>query len=322
MKFLETKFEDYVTSCSKENLHPELQTYFSSISTHFISSNVHMIVYGPQGVGKYSQVLHYIQQFSPSKLKYERKLTINLSKKKQYFFKISDIHFEIDMELLGCNAKSLWNITYHQILDILSTRASRKGIIICKNFHKIHTELLETFYSYMQTLAHRNIHLSYILITTGIGFIPDNILIRCAIIPVKRPTKAQYAKCIGKPLVSGILTSKIRNIKDLYSRNSKLMNINNLTVARLVEHIKNYKDLDFLLLRDHLYNIFIYHLDLNECIWEILIYFIDEGLIDADKMERILFFLSRFLKYYNNNYRPIYHLERFVLFLCKEIHGL
>ncbi|MEE9574010.1 MAG: hypothetical protein V3W20_13225, partial [Candidatus Neomarinimicrobiota bacterium] len=114
MKFLETKFEDYVTSCSKENLHSELQTYFSSISTHFISSNVHMIVYGPQGVGKYSQVLHYIQQFSPSKLKYERKLTINLSKKKQYFFKISDIHFEIDMELLGCNAKSLWNITYHQ----------------------------------------------------------------------------------------------------------------------------------------------------------------------------------------------------------------
>lgn len=322
MKFLETKFEDYVVSCCKENLHPELQPYFSSISTYFISHNAHMIVYGPQGVGKYSQVLRHIQQFSPSKLKYERKLNINLSKKKQYFFKISDIHFEVDMELLGCNAKSLWNTTYHQILDILSTRASRTGIIVCKNFHKIHTELLETFYSYMQTLTHRNIHLSYILITTGLGFIPDNILIRCLIVPVKRPTKAQYTKCIGRSLVSNIRTSEIRNIKDLYSKNSKLMNINNVTVSRLIQHIKNYKDLDFLVLRDHLYNIFIYHLDLNECIWEILVYFIDAGSIDADKMERVLFFLSRFLKYYNNNYRPIYHLERFILFLCKEIHEL
>ena len=68
-------------------------------------------------------------------------MNINLQKKKQYVFKISDIHFEVDMELLGCNAKVLWNEIYKAILDILSTRPSHSGIILCKNFHKIHNEV-------------------------------------------------------------------------------------------------------------------------------------------------------------------------------------
>ena len=29
-----------------------------------------------------------------------------------------------------------------------------------------------------------------------------------------------------------------------------------------------------------------------------------------------------FFKYYNNNYRPIYHLENYVLYLVKLIHEL
>ena len=82
--------------------------------------------------------------------------------KKEHVFKISDIHFEIDMELLGCNAKILWNVIYYNILDIISTKADLTGIIVCKNFHMIHSELLETFYSYMQTLLYRNVHIVFI----------------------------------------------------------------------------------------------------------------------------------------------------------------
>ena len=40
--------------------------------------------------------------------------------KKQYIFNVSDIHFEIDMSLLGCHAKMLFNDIYYHILDILS----------------------------------------------------------------------------------------------------------------------------------------------------------------------------------------------------------
>ena len=45
-----------------------------------------------------------IKNISPSNSKYERKLDVTVNKK-NYIFKISDIHYEIDMELLGCNAK-------------------------------------------------------------------------------------------------------------------------------------------------------------------------------------------------------------------------
>ena len=64
----------------------------------------HLIFYGQNGIGKYTQALSFIKQYSPSNLKYERKININLSAKKEYF-KVSDIHIEVDMELLGCNTK-------------------------------------------------------------------------------------------------------------------------------------------------------------------------------------------------------------------------
>ena len=46
-------------------------------------------------------------------LKYERKMKFNFQNKREFLIKISDIHFEIDMELLGCNAKLLWLSLIH-----------------------------------------------------------------------------------------------------------------------------------------------------------------------------------------------------------------
>ena len=53
----------------------------------------------------------------------------------------------------------------------------------------IHSELLDIFYSYMQSLKYKNLHIVYVLITENISFIPDNILERCQVVPVKRPLK-------------------------------------------------------------------------------------------------------------------------------------
>ena len=181
-----------------------------------IDKQNNLIFYGPSGIGKYTQALNFIKQFSKTNLKYERKINFNFQNKKTYVFKISDIHYEVDMELLGCNAKLLWNDFYH-IIDILSASPDHTGIILCKNFHKIHSELLDIFYSYMQTLSHKNIKLIYILITEDIGFIPTNILNRCQIIPFKRPTKQSYKKITGKTLNKNYDISKIINIKNIKS---------------------------------------------------------------------------------------------------------
>lgn len=318
MKFFETKFEDYVNSCEKKNLHPELEK-LENINKEILFDN-NIILYGPPGVGKYTQMLNYIKQFSPSNLKYERKMTINTNKKYPYTFKISDIHFEIDMDLLGCNARLLWNEIYKAILDILSSRTTHSGIIVCKNFHKIHNELLEIFYSYMQSLSHKNINITFIFISESVSFIPNNILNRCVVIPVKRPTKTQYKSITKKNIINNFELNKITNIKNIHSKNIKLCEPNKKIVQNIVDSINNYKDIDYLELRDNLYNIFIFHLDLNDCIWEIIKYYVDNKKLNNEKLIKVQNFLYKFLKLYNNNYRPIYHLERFIFYLCRIVN--
>ena len=91
---------------------------------------------------------------------------------------------------------------------------------------------------------------------------------------------------------------------------------------RIINQLNNYENLNYMLLRENLYNLFIYQLDINECILFMLFYYIQKNEINKENIEYIFQKLPPFLKYYNNNYRPIYHLESFILSLCKTIHGL
>lgn len=42
-----------------------------------------MIIYGPSGVGKYTQMLSILQNYSPSKLKYDKKIFITFEKQEK-----------------------------------------------------------------------------------------------------------------------------------------------------------------------------------------------------------------------------------------------
>ena len=86
--------------------------------------------------------------------------------------------------------------------------------------------------------------------------------------------------------------------------------------------IINYETIKYLNLRDILYEIFIYNLDIYACLYYILNTLIKNGYLKEHHTEKILLKLSKFLKLYNNNYRPIYHLESFIFYLCIVIHGL
>jgi hypothetical protein len=72
--------------------------------------------------------------------------------------------------------------------------------------------------------------------------------------------------------------------------------------------------------RDLIYDMLIYNLDVAECIWYILYYFIqNENISDKDTSD-ILDRCYVFLKYYNNNYRPIYHLESILFYFIAKIY--
>jgi len=318
MKFYETHFEEYINSNKKVNIHPELDKIYETFPKD-IKDMRNIIFYGPPGTGKYTQMLKSIKMYSPSNLKYEKKINIEFQKQ-QYFFKISDIHYEIDMSLLGCNSKIIWNEIHQQFIDIISMKPDKSGIIVCKYFQEINTELLDIFYSYMQKNIDSNIHLIFVIITENISFIPDNILNCCEIISVARPTKTVYNKCVKTNILSKTNMENIDNIKKLFLLKNSTTKTNSETkdeekiipnykyiCGKIIYFIKNKDQIDFLKMRDVLYDILIYNLDVGECFWYILSVFIDEKTFN-------------FLKYYNNNYRPIYHLENYVYYLVLNVN--
>ena len=319
MKFLETHFEEYINEVSKTNLHIKLEKCYAHFPNS-IDKLGNLIFYGPSGVGKYSQVLYLLKKYSPTELKYEKKISLTYDKK-QYFFKISDIHYEIDMSLLGCNSKLLWHDIYQQIVDILALKTNKIGVIVCKNFHTIHGELLENFYSYMQCNSASSVSIKYVLLTEEVSFIPDTILNCCELIHVARPTKIAYAKCSKQKIPNELKLENIVNIKYLHTGTNELMFPQKIICNKIIKEIVDIHELKFLKFRDLLYDIFIYNLDINSCIWYILTNLIHSNNIKTTNMSPILLKTYSFLKYYNNNYRPIYHLESYLFYLTRIVHG-
>jgi hypothetical protein len=345
MKFFESHFTEYVNKVNEYSLHPVIKKTFGTFPAD-IHSLPNIIMHGPSGVGKYSHALYFISRYSPSNLRYEKRIAVAFNKD-TFFMKISDCHFEVDMSLLGCNSKHLWNEIYNQIQDIVSSRVQTTAFIMCKNFHKIHSELLETFYSYM--LLSESVTLRFVIIADNVSFIPDNILHRCKRIPFKRPTILAYNKCLkmsnsasASASVPGItiaamndiikpevllLTSKsqlssITNIKALKSNVTELMDLHENVCNHIIEIIKSPdSELKYDELRECLYDLLTYDINIQECVWFILRKLIMDGLLLPNMMNDIMIQTYVFLQYFNNNYRPIYHLENFVLLLVCKIHG-
>tara|TARA_B110000879_G_C11183055_1_gene519624 strand:+ start:3360 stop:4466 length:1107 start_codon:yes stop_codon:yes gene_type:complete len=366
MKHYESTFEEHILSIEKHNIHPELFDTFSKFPQNVYDFE-NIIVHGPSGVGKYSQILSLIKRYSKSNLKYEKRITASTDKQ-QYIYKISDIHYEIDMSLLGCNSKTLWHEIFFQIVDIVSVKPERIGIIVCKNFHQIHTELIDIFYSYMQHYNHSNtnIHIKFIISTDHVSFLPYSIINSCHMINIGRPKPEEYKKILNQvheqnntmelnidnftnrinynknivfmsnenEILSSLDGSDILNLKDLkYFDLLKTQESNNDTVEfpadifnivcnKIIDDICNVKPDSFIELRESLYNMLTYNLDVIDCLWYILSHFISNGSLNAVDISLITERTYTFFKYYNNNYRPIYHLESMLFYIINKIYNL
>jgi len=317
MKFLETQFDEYIQKSNTISLHPTLEKIYDGFPESIDNLN-NIILYGPSGVGKYTQMLNLIKKYSPSSLKYEKKLTC-VYNKNNYYFKISDIHFEVDMALLGCNSRLLWNDIYINICDVLSARINKTGIIVCKNFNKIHSELLDCFYSYIQQ-NDKNIKVIYILISDSVSFIPENILNTCNIISVPRPSKAAYNRILNDKMSSDVTLNKITNIKSLRTNTVSLQNNHDKYIDILYNLICSPKSIKFINFRDVIYDIFIYDMEIGYVVYGILNKLCCDSNFKHIDTTYLFIETYSFLKYYNNNYRPIYHLENFLYKIINKIH--
>jgi len=181
--------------------------------------------------------------------------------------------------------------------------------------------LLENFYSYMQENNNSFVNVKFIILTEQLSFIPDNILNCCETINLSRPCKTTYNKCLkNNKITNDVNLCEVTNIKDLKVGIMSLMVPHKIICNKIYNEMINVEQLKFLKFRDMLYDIFIYNLNINECIWYLLYRLIKEEKIKKNKISEMLVKTYIFLRYYNNNYRPIYHLETYLFNLITYIH--
>ena len=308
--------------------------FFNIAMENDIKENINdlenMIFYGPPESFKYRSVLKIIQKYSPSGLRYEKKLLLNLQKS-EFFIKISDIHYEINIELLYYNSKFLWNEIYNYITNIIQCSEKKFGIILLKNFEKINNDLLDIIYSYMQKSIDRTIEIRFFIITNCVSFIPKTILNICKI------------KYFTKLSNSNLLKLSNKNNRTFLSKNLDILqnidNLNTLTYITLNNENKTIlnkhktlcdlivtklqaETINIIELRTLLYDILILHLNIYDCCFYILTQLIIKKNIILTKVvsQKLSLKTLSFFKEYNNNYRPIFHLESYILYLLKLIN--
>lgn len=257
-----------------------IDTYKNSTVNNKISSTLptnfkNIMFYGSPYSNKYDCALHLLMELSPKQLSYEKKIIVDYNDN-EYIYRMSDIHIEINFEFLGCIAKNLWAAIYQQINQMVG---KRKFYILCKNFSSINNELMENFYTYIND-GSSNLH--FIFLVDNIACIPNEIVECSTIYPVKR--------------ISKTTTNEISN-----SYNDEI-----------IRYILT-KNIDVKSLRNTLYDLLIYQIDVYNLFFIILKEINNHDLMTDQKMIKLLNEQKKMLKLFNNNYRSIYHLENFVI---------
>lgn len=252
--------------------------------SNFLDDPKHLIIYGPFNSGKYTLALLICELFSKSKLKYSRNININLQKE-DIFFHMSDIHFEIDFELLGPKQYNIWLEFFSLVKEIIQTQY-KKAIIVCINFHHLKYELLNIFFTFM-----RDEYIKFILCTKNVTYIPSNLKQKCNIIHTKQ--------------------RKLDIIKNEYE------NYKNAHCDKIINYMK-YKYIPFFEFRIDLYNILIYNIDIHIFFSYFIHNLIEKEYLNEEKCIQVFDFLIKDMILLNNNYRTIYHIEKICL-MIREI---
>jgi len=300
---MQKKCIDYI---QEKSLHPNIQPIYPMLS----KSNI--ILYGPPGSGKYTQAINILSLYSKSNLKYETKININYNDDEHYY-KITDTHIEVNFELLGCKAKNVWHSIFVAIQAMTGTRPFI--YILCTNFQTIHSDLLKVFDCYMQKNDIGGIEIYYIIVTAAYSFIPGNIRNKCYTINIAKPSKTNILKVFGKKHRPYISLNE-------YIYNTELPVYGNKMFTQMVDFIIDVDSFNIERMRELLYNILQYNVSIMDLInYVIHDLYVKKYITERNCMECFIK-THQFMKLYNNNYRSIFHLEKYVLTLIKDVHHI
>jgi hypothetical protein len=132
------------------------------------------------------------------------------------------------------------------------------------------------------------------------------------------------------PFISNISSINLLKYIDINTENENMINHKRSICDKIIHIIvsTNMKDpkISYNNIRNILYDLLINDLNFYDCTYYIIDGIIRKkiemsgGNIDTRFITKILERVCLLFKYYNNNYRPIYHLEAFILYLIKLVN--
>lgn len=246
----------------------------------------HYIFFHQNPCYNYVKSLESIKKYSPSLLKYSRKVEIEYNSV-IYNFNVSDIHLEIDFDLLGVNESNVFQEIY---LHIKHNMISNKDffIIVCLNFQNIKKELLHIFYSFMDDPK-----IKIIFLTNQLSFITDDILEAVTI----------HREKITEPLFGTNSVESDLEICDQMSKITKLLSFYIRTKA------------DISSIRSAIYDALVNNINIYDLFTRLIEDIISNKYIKAEKIQDVMKKLVNIIEKFNNNYRSIFHLEYIIIYL-------
>jgi hypothetical protein len=134
-----------------------------------------------------------------------------------------------------------------------------------------------------------------------------------------------YKKSTIEIPIPKIVPEYLLNMKEAHSiakLDTPPKDVFNIVCDNIIEKMIQHETLDIIPLRENLYDILLYGLDVTECLWYIIHYFVENQILvnEPGDLSQIMDKMNSFLKFYNNNYRPIYHLESMFIYLITKIY--
>ena len=271
-------YDVYITK-SKENINEQI--------IDDMNNGNNIILYGNNDYSNYCNAINYFRILSKKDLKYVRKIEVEYNSN-IYFFNKTDVFVEVDFDLLGVNEYHIFMELYNTVRE---SYLQENIYILCNNFYKIRKELHNALY----TILNGDSRISFIFLTSQIEFISSAISNQCKI----------YKNIYNNELEKEDNYNLYKSYNSFhYSHKEKLLSI-------IIGSVKvSLKDL-----RDIIYEILIYNFDVYLYLTDIIESLLNLKYINDNNVMNVLKKYTHFIEKYNNNYRAVFHLEYFIIYL-------
>lgn len=329
------RFDEYLRVAALAPWHPELKCAVFARAPATLAECPHLLFHGVAGAGKYTQALVFLERYSPSRLSVVKKMVVPISgsgddgwgcggsrggssgggSAEEMQVRRSDVHFEVDLSLLGCNTKTLWPILHAHMLETVASGVVGGGsgvaVVLCKKFHELPRECMAGFSHYLRdnhmdvggSSAALPTRLVFMLLSEEVSFLPAELLDMCVRVPIALPTSV--AGAMTTAYGNAVLHAKCADTWAAYAGQLRASSPTSILQPDQWQTV-----------RESLYAPIVYNGNVGECVYQTLVRMAAAKAGKEDEDENWKRWIAAALELHiglNRNTRPIFHLERWLL---------